>query len=510
MKHLSTWGGGAADTNARRWGLLAVVVAGALGFRLWGITWGFPLKYAHIDESVVLFYSVRILSGAVNSGFFDYPSFFLNLLAAFLRLSQAIGYGGGLVPSLEVLLGDYVAGDSRFFLVVARGLTVMFAAGTVALTAHMGRRLGGGAGLGAAALLAGNPFHVLHSHYGTLDVAGAFLTLLAMDRIVRYGETGRERDGLWAGAAVGLAAAAKYYPGILMVPLLGILLWRGRPRETPGARGAGALGVAAKMTLSALAAFALGSPFTLLALPDFLSRFAHLFPKIVGIPGTSLPFVPTIRHLFDGVGAWVFLFGLAGAAVSLGTRGPWRTLMIVWIALLFFLGLWRHQTAHYGLGLYPVLLMLACRGFSLLKRFHRTLPGLAWSAGMILSLVPTVREMRALVRPDTRLEAGAWLRGNLHPGAKILRFAHTPEFTPRDPFQVTVDFTNQALAWVAEGREAPALLSGYDCLVFSSFNGTADPAVAALRSRFSLVRSFSREGGRFPHNPSVFVFATHG
>jgi len=52
---------------------LASAILAGLALRITGITWGLPLKYAHIDESVVIFYSFRFFSGDLNPRvFFDY------------------------------------------------------------------------------------------------------------------------------------------------------------------------------------------------------------------------------------------------------------------------------------------------------------------------------------------------------------------------------------------------------------------------------------------------------
>ncbi|MFH0948020.1 MAG: hypothetical protein V1833_03380 [Elusimicrobiota bacterium] len=53
--------------------------------RVWGINFAFPLRYAHIDESVVIFYTMRFFTGDFNPNpFFDYPTLYLYLLFFFV------------------------------------------------------------------------------------------------------------------------------------------------------------------------------------------------------------------------------------------------------------------------------------------------------------------------------------------------------------------------------------------------------------------------------------------
>ncbi|HNI58193.1 MAG TPA: hypothetical protein PKZ00_11490, partial [Elusimicrobiota bacterium] len=144
----------------RRKRLVAYGILGAVALisRAVGWGWGFPLKFGHIDESVVLFYSLRIVDGAWAPGFFDYPGFFFYVLAGALRATQTLGHWAGWVPSMGELLSGYLNGDSRFFLLTARGLSMVFGLATVALTADMGRRRAGeSVGWAAGVLLAVNP-----------------------------------------------------------------------------------------------------------------------------------------------------------------------------------------------------------------------------------------------------------------------------------------------------------------------------------------------------------------
>jgi uncharacterized integral membrane protein (TIGR00697 family) len=97
----------------------------------------------------------------------------------------------------------------------------------------------------------------------------------------------------------------------------------------------------------------LGSPFTVLSAGEFVSRFNHLAPKIVGVPSHSTPFLPTIVNLWQNAGPVVFLVGGMGLVFSLLEKGAWRIYAVLWLTLFIFLGFWSHQPPHYGLALYP-------------------------------------------------------------------------------------------------------------------------------------------------------------
>ncbi|MBI4395911.1 MAG: glycosyltransferase family 39 protein, partial [Elusimicrobia bacterium] len=271
------------------WGL-ALVLAGALILRLWALMWGLPLKNAHIDESVVLFYSLRVLAGDPNPQvFFDYPGFFLYLLSAVFQGTLAVAR---LFTGLDkaAAMKAYMDGTSSLFLVTARLVTVSLSLLTVYWVYRIGRKRGNlFQGLTASALLAVNRLHVLHSHYGTVDIAAVFLSVVAIDLTMDCWEGADWKTGLWASFVVGLAAATKYYPGVLGLFLLPAFLIRDEGKHWR---------MAGLCSLVILAGFAVGSPYSFLAWGDFSSRFAHLFPKIFGgahLSGRVLV-LPTVVH----------------------------------------------------------------------------------------------------------------------------------------------------------------------------------------------------------------------
>ena len=483
----------------------AGVLALALYFRLRALDWGLPLKYAHIDESVVIHYSLRIVAGVINPDFYDYPGFFLYLLAGTIRLVSTLsGLLGG--ASLDSLAKMYVDGDGTPFTLMARGLSVGFALLTVWLIYDIGRRRAGTVvGLACAAWVSVNVLHVQQSHYGTVDVTACFFTLLAIDRILEFQGSGSVRHAAVAAFCVGLAAATKYYPGVLLFPLLAIPFFnKGQKPFRP---------IAIVLVFTA-GGFFVGSPFTFLAAGDFLSRFNHLAPKIVGVPGVQTPFLPTIGHLWNNVGPLGFALGGLGLVVAVRDGGTWRWMAILWTSLFCFVGLWRHQVSHYALGLYPPLFLMAARGTATV--FSRR-PWAAAGLGVavfLLSLPPVLREIRYLERRDTRLQMADWVRSHVSSGSHILRFSHTPNFSPLDPFEIKVDFTDQRLVQIDKGAPASAdllnELNSFDYLLVSSASPDSDPKLKFFRDHFSLIHQFSDPPPRGVHNPAVAIFSGRG
>jgi hypothetical protein len=474
----------------------------ALLFRLPGIEWGLPLKYAHIDEAVVINYSLRIVGGALNPDFYDYPGFFLYLLAGLLRLGALI-HGWFFGAGLDSLVGDYLAGDASFFILIARGLTVAFALLTVATMVSLGRSWSRwGIGFCAAVLLCINALHIRSSHYGLIDVAAVFFTLWAMGKIVQFGVAQGWREGAEAAFLVGLATATKYYPGILLLPLA-LLPFTGKHPQP--------VRMVTLLLGMAFAGLFLGSPYTVLSLGEFVSRFNHLAPKIVGAPGHSVPFLPTVINLWQNAGPLAVLSGAAGIYFSLREKGAWRLFAVLWLVLFVFLGFWVHQPPHYSLALYPPLFLFGVHAADQIP-WRRPLPVVILTGMLVVFSLPfAVGEVRYLRRPDTRLQAADWVRGHVPPGSKILRFSHTPDFKRSDPFLITVDFLDKKLAWIGQDREDVAkgiqTLREFDYLIVSG--EIAEPAGRHFGQSFLLMKRFADPLPSGYHNPVLSIYKTH-
>lgn len=234
-----------------------LIALGALLLRLWGIAWALPgegrLFSYHPDESVVVSHSLTVnpILLLLDPNFYNYGSLSLLLNGLFIDVGEWTGMVGQSLNGIP----------SPGALLTARLLTAFMGAGTCFFLFGIGRlTYGRAAGVIAALLYAVTPLPVQHGHFATVDVPATFWVAGALYFAARHlsDEQGR-RDLLWCGLWSGLAAAAKYNAGLVM--LAGGVAWLlGKPRSIAGI---------ASLIGATAAGFLLGCPGILLNFPQF-------------------------------------------------------------------------------------------------------------------------------------------------------------------------------------------------------------------------------------------------
>jgi 4-amino-4-deoxy-L-arabinose transferase-like glycosyltransferase len=309
-----------------------------------------------------------------------------------------------------------------------RFVTAMIGVATVWLTYTLGIELAGRrAAVLAAAQMAVRPMHVRESHYALTDVPMTALVTLALWLTLRAARRGTIRGYAWAGAACGLAAAAKYTGGVAFAGVVVAWLlheWRAPDRGRKIVAGAGA----------AALAFLVATPYSWLDLPAFLDGFASLFSHY-GVPTAVVDPVWMIyaKHLWLD-GAVTLTLALAGVLLVLARRADrrrWAPVLAVGLIHYYELATHSHIFGRYALPLLPIVSLLSSAAvFELLRRVRRVpvLSGRpaqrALLAAAVVALLagPTVtcvRWLDQLKRPDTRTMAAGWLRANAAKEARL-------------------------------------------------------------------------------------------
>ena len=445
------------------------MLAAATAARLWYLDAGVPHSVG-IDEPQIVDRALRILrTGDWNPHLFDYPTLVIYLQAMVAILRFLWGALDGQWGSLD---GFSIAAVYSTGRVVAAAIGIA----TVWLTYRLGLELSSrGIALLAAAQVAVRPLHVRESHFILTDVPMTALTTLAVWLSVRAARLGTMRAYGWAGAAGGLAAAAKYNGGLVLVAALAA--WLLHERSSPDR-----MRKLAAIAGGAVLAFLVGAPYTLLDLPGFLDGFAAQFARFAAPARTVDPtWLIYLKHLSPPGGRWSVPLAVAGMLLLLWrpvARVRWTPVVVFTLVYFYVLSTHSHVFGRYALPLLPMLCLFTAVAVSEVARAAAarfspaagpTARRAIFVAGAILVLygpsAATVRWLDLQKRSDTRALAADWLKSNTPRGTRVAVENSGPTYLDAAGFRVvgTELLLDRPLDWLRERA---------DYLVIS----TADPA----------------------------------
>lgn len=281
-----------------------------------------------------------------------------------------------------------------------RAVSVALGAGTMVLTYHVGRKMGGHLiGVGAAALTGFHAAFILYSHLGLLEtglMAGTVLTVLG---VIKYGEN----QNPWPLAAGIIFSLLIKRGGLFAVPLgiAGVLAYMRLERKK--------MGVNWNDTRLWAAVAAVGTAFIFALqfvrerdfefLEDFIRNgFSHAIPFIWPI-AVLVPF-----FLFGFFFIWKEKKGLAG-------------LLVIWIGLFFGIVFYERANFRYFLPALPAIAIgSACGIQKLAQLFSKSEKMQTLFVGFLLLIVITpsaVGGIRSLAGSPFLTgfqEEGAWLK----------------------------------------------------------------------------------------------------
>ncbi|HET9950612.1 MAG TPA: glycosyltransferase family 39 protein [Candidatus Eisenbacteria bacterium] len=466
--------------------LLAILVLSTL-LRLWGIGDRLPdasLGINVVDDTAIeetdrttVMRSWAMWQGGMkefdlnpHTGGWPALSFYLTLaIQIFYKAWYGFLHSG--VTTAE--FAKHVQLDSAGLFLLARIVNATIGILSVALTWRLALPLVGRTGaILAAAFLATNPLHILTSqHISDPNLLALVFVALAAAAMVKVADEGRTRDSVLAGIWIGLAAACKYVPLVLLAPLALAHLRGGRWNWRPFALAAG---------LAFVAMFA-ASPYTFLDWKTTMDAFGvqrrSLFSDWVG--QSTFPIsLPTylIASLPKALGWPVYLLSIAGFAGLWRKGGGARSVALVAIVVVLANGLLRAAQERYLLVAYPMFVLAAAAGLLWLIDLARArLPETARSPRTIvfvaaLAALAPIRDLieirQALRQPDSRHEARRWVNAHVGPTKRLAVELYGPVFSDRERNIVIWPFFATQAPLVAPAYHAE-FLDGVETIVLS-------------------------------------------
>jgi Dolichyl-phosphate-mannose-protein mannosyltransferase len=417
-------GGGDGVVAERRWPWwvgLGLVLAAALGLRVWGVKQGMPFAYNADENAHFVPNAIGLFGHGWNPHYFVNPPAYTYLV----HVVFDVWFGG------RAGVSKALATNPTEVFVVAR-LTAA-AVGTLAvwLLYLAGAKLFGRAtGLLAAALLAVSFLAVFYSHLALNDVptlAPIALSLWGTAGVLR---DGRLRDYVLAGLGLGLACATKYTGGVVLLPLVAA---GAVGLAAPAGRNAAARGLVVA-GIVALGAFVIANPYAVLDLASFRDGLQHQADAADDALG-KLGLTQTSGHLYY---LWTFTWGLGWVPLVAGVVGlgllavdDRRALLVLGPAPILYVLYMGTQARFFGRWLLPVFPIACLLGAYAIVRLTQLAarrapalaPALAVLGTVVLlgqGIVYSLHSAMTLSRPDTRNKARAWLVDNVPANTKIV------------------------------------------------------------------------------------------
>jgi hypothetical protein len=375
----------------------------------------------------VINHSVALGDGDLNPHFFVYPSLIYYLNFFLFGVYFAIGYVVGMFEGVDDFATAFFTDASLFYL-IARLLTVVFAFATIVAVHRFGMQLGGPLVAGLAALLvAVNPVHVFDSHMATPDVLMGLFVVLASWSIDRILSEGSWHGYVGAGISIGLGAATKYLPILMLIPLLLAHVYR----VTGGLFQPRALRALADVrvlltALVAMLAFVAACPFCLIDWEAFIQDNLYSM-TFQSQEGKNVVVAWNVLHQLG----WP-LSGMlvVGTIVALWARNLRVAILLVFpLTVLGFHAYRGFWASRYFTPVFPVLLLVVAFSIvHLAQRFRRPIVfvGLAMAVIAPAPITASVRENQRLLRPSTYLLARDWVEANVAAGARVAADPYVP------------------------------------------------------------------------------------
>lgn len=439
-----------ALSHPERW-ILFGILACAFGVRAWDLSANVPYAVG-VDEPAIVDRALGILqTGDWNTHIFDYPTLVIYIQAFVTAVCFLFGASHARWSSLQTLDITAVYQAGRF-------VAAAIGTATVWLTYRIGKDLDSRTlGLVAAAELAVFPMHVRESHYILTDVPTTAFVALTLLLALRAARRRTVEAYWWAGAAVGLSAAAKYN-GIAVAPVVA-LVWLIHERSAPDRGRKAWAGIAA----GALA-FLLAVPYSILDLPGFLNGFGAQLARFSRPSGDVPPWRTYLIHLSLAWRYWVPTAALGAAIVVFRRRLTQWAVPIVFVVLYYYV-LATHSVVfgRYALPLLPGICLLAAVPIVEIGRAARRSwrpaagPALTVLGALIMVAVfgaTTVDWLVQFRESDTRTMTARWMKAALPPGSRIALAGRGPSYLDRAGF-VVVDSQDRATEQ-AVGSYGPA------------------------------------------------------
>jgi 4-amino-4-deoxy-L-arabinose transferase-like glycosyltransferase len=454
--------------------LLAVVLA-AIAVRALPLRSGLPYT-AYVDEHLTIRSAAHMIADRTwEPNTYNYPTLLMYANAAASGVLDVLPGGGDVDEGARATVDQPYASNiySSDLILAGRLVVLAFSAGIVVLSALLASRLMGRlAGIIAALLTATMPALVTRSSIVVVDVPATFFATASL-LCASYAQRGR-RAMVWAalaGAAAGLAAAAKYSVGVAILAVLAVIAFSSRH----------SLGDRLRLAGASLVACAFGA---VVGAPTLLLRTREVVDEMqLSSDLYSSRASPSYIHeLFTGkeIGALLVVVAVIGClalARSVRTRPMAIGFVVLAIAVIVPFARYPFQPFRNVLPVLPALGVAAAVGVVVLADAVRRLARLNRQAYIGIASAITLVLCGVMIASgtqfyfdsridivDSRIRARQWLADHVN-GDDTVLVASEVAFLPSELARIPGHVTVRSLTTT----QGPDDASGFDVIVSGDF-----------------------------------------
>jgi len=204
--------------------IIGAILVLAAFLRILGIWHDYPFSF-YPDEAHFVKRSLAFGSMDFNPHWFHKPAFFMYLLFFEYGFYFVIGKVLGWWQGAPEFAAHYISNPGAFYL-IGRMTVVFFSIATIWVVFRLGEKhFYKNSGILAALLLTLTFGHVDSSQDIKADASAAFFMIAAMFFLLNYLKNKGNKDLILSLVFSGVGAATKYYPGVMVLPILAGIIW---------------------------------------------------------------------------------------------------------------------------------------------------------------------------------------------------------------------------------------------------------------------------------------------
>ncbi len=429
-----------------------ILIALGLALRIYFIHWGLPEIYEEATPMMVAlnFWNTGGNGIDLNPHFFNYPA-----LTFYLQFAiQAICYFIGHLLNIYKDFPSFIS-DQTLLVIIARATSVLFDLGTAVVLYFLARRLlDNRLALLSALILIFNPLHIMEAHLIQVDTVLTFFSILALLFIVKAFETPRKQLFIYAGIAIGAAAASKYTGAMLLLVYIIAFALRFDTFQKALARWndkSMLWGI-----IVAIATFFVFNPYILLDFSQFQADFSfeqyHVSYGHLGVISSQTTLGYYLIDILGNYFGWGLYAFMLLALFLIWKKRDKKYYIFVAYPLIYLLVLsnWQMRAERYILPIFPILILLGSIGIVLgwdwlASRLTKRTPAqyALIIIGLLVVLQPSVASytyLHSLSLKDTRTLTKDWIKNHIPKGASVASGPYGVDFEPNKYEMLEIPF----------------------------------------------------------------------